>query len=363
MSPQSSAPTFGIEEEFFLSDAASGLLREDAEQIRSKALKRVDEGVDHELRTAMLEIGTAVCHEREQARAELDRHRDAIRAAAAEADAEVLAVATHPRAPADSVDYTQDERYQRMAAAFGRLADEALVCGCHVHVRVASREEGVAVIDRVRGWLAPLIALSANSPFWEAADTGYDSWRHQVWSRWPSAGPTAAFGSLGEYERTADALVASGAALDRGMLYYDARLSEQWPTVEIRVADVCLDVDDALLIGVLARALVMTATAATDAPPPPVPVAMLRAAGFVASRFGVRAQLLDPATAWQPAPAAAVMRSLVDHVTAALEATGDREFVTEGVDRLLRDGNGASRQRAAMERGGEDAVRKLVRLD
>ncbi|MBV9486414.1 MAG: YbdK family carboxylate-amine ligase, partial [Frankiaceae bacterium] len=231
-------PTFGIEEEFFVGDRDTGRLRHDVDAIRSRALETVDAGVDRELRTAMLEIGTAVCHDRAQARRDLERRREAIRAAAAEVDAEVLATSTHPIAVAETVDYTEKPRYQRLAAAFGQLADEALVCGCHVHVRVASPEQGVAVIDHIRPWLAPLIALSANSPYWEGRDTGYDSWRHQVWSRWPTAGPTSVFGSLEQYDGTADALIASGAAIDRGMLYFLARLSERWPTVEIRVADV-----------------------------------------------------------------------------------------------------------------------------
>ena len=77
-----------------------------------------------------------------------------------------------------------------MVERFGLTASEQLTCGCHVHVAIASADEGVAALDRIRPWLAPLLALSANSPFWDETDSGYASYRSQVWGRWPSTGPT-----------------------------------------------------------------------------------------------------------------------------------------------------------------------------
>ncbi len=100
--------------------------------------------------------------------------------------------------------------------------------------------------------------MSSNSPFWNGVDSGYASYRSQVWQRWPTAGPTGTFGSAAAYQQVVDALVATGSALDRAMIYFDARLSERYPTLEIRVADVCLRAEDTVLIGALARALVET---------------------------------------------------------------------------------------------------------
>jgi carboxylate-amine ligase len=355
------APTFGIEEEFLLCDAASLLLREDAESIRAVALEMVDGGVDHELRTAMVETGTAVCADLETAGRELDQRRGALRAAAESAGALVLASASHPTARPESVDYSAERRYRLIADQFGPLADETLVCGCHVHVQVPDRETGVAVIDRIRPWLAPLIALSANSPYWRGEDTGYDSWRSRVWSTWPTAGPTSAFGDIDGYERRADVLVGLGAAVDRAMLYYDARVSEKWPTVEVRVADVCLTRDDALVVGGVTRALVMTALRSLQAPRVDVSVEVLRAAAFAASRAGLAEQLVDPAD-WTLQPAASVIDRLLSHVAGGLEETNDSAFVAENVARLLTDGNAAARQRAAWRRGGAAAVIEAVTL-
>ncbi len=107
----------------------------------------------------------------------------------------------------------------------------------HVHVDVADDGEGVKVIDGLRPWLPVLRAMSVNSPYWRGTDTGYASWRSQVWARWPTAGPSDLFQDPEGYRAATEALVRSGAALDLGMLYFDARLSQSYPTVEIRVFD------------------------------------------------------------------------------------------------------------------------------
>ena len=130
--------------------------------------------------------------------------------------------------------------------------------GCHVHVSISSPDEGVAVLDRIRPWLPVLLALSANSPFWQGRDSAYASFRYQAWTRWPSAGPTDAFGTVEVYRQTVQQMVRTGTLLDTGMVYFDARLSDHYPTIEIRISDVCLYADDAALIAALARALVET---------------------------------------------------------------------------------------------------------
>lgn len=352
-------PTLGIEEEFLLVDANTGAPSGDGDRVAAEAACAGDDNVEHELRTAMVETGSAVCPDLDSVSAELRRHRRSVVDAASTTGSAVLASGSHPTASPEDVPFTRDERYERMARAFGATARGALVCGCHVHVAVPDRETGVAVLDRVRPWLAVLLALSGNSPLWRGADTGYASWRQQEWKRWPTAGPTGVFGSLQAYERLGRTLIDTGAALDEGMLYYDARLSASYPTVEVRVADVCLDPDDAVLLAALARALVVTASAAAHDPAPQVPVEVLRSASWVASRNGVRGTLVDPQTL-QARPAAEVLSALRRHTAAALEQTGDADLVDEGLDRVLRRGTGADVQRAALARGGPAAVLEAV---
>ena len=149
-------------------------------------------------------------------------------------------------------------------------------------------------------------------------------------------------------------MLATNTVLDDGMLYFDARVSRRHPTVEIRVADVCLDPDDAVLLAALARALVETAAREwhADLAPDPVRTEVLRLAGWRAARSGLDGDLVDPTT-WTPAPAATVLGILLDHVADVLEDDGELHVVRELTDQVLRRGTGAARQRAVLRRTGE----------
>lgn len=241
-----------------------------------------------------------------------------------------------------------ERRYRRIQQHLGLLAAEQLTCGHHVHVHVESREEGVAVLDHIRVWLPVLLALSANSPFWYGVDSGFASYRYQVWSRWPTAGPCATFGSVEAYDEQAEVLLRSGVPLDDGMLYYDARLSARFPTVEVRVGDVCLDPVHAAVLAALARALVETAGRwwRADEPPQTVSLAELRAWTWRASRFGVDGLLVSPATG-EPRPSGHVAAELLELLRPVLDEYGEDDLVQSVVTAILDEGTGARRQRQA----------------
>jgi carboxylate-amine ligase len=308
-----------------------------------------------ELKEQQIELGTRVCAQLSEVAAELRHWRGRADAAARSAGARVAALASAP-VPVEPVT-TPGERYERMAEAFGLTAMEQLTCGCHVHVSVTDDEEGVAVLDRIRVWLPVLTALTANSPFWLGQDSGYASYRSQAWGRWPSAGPNGLFGSAAAYHRLLADVLATETVLDEGMVYFDARLSATWPTVEIRVADVALHVKDAVLLTGLVRGLVETAARQWRAgePAPDVPAEVLRLAGWRAGRSGLGADLVDPRTG-RPAPAADVLRALVDHARPALAAAGDEQLVTAGVADVLRRGTGAVLQRSVYAGTGDLAA-------
>lgn len=328
--------TVGVEEEFLLVDEAGapvGLAQEAA-----------GGGVQLELKEEMLETGTEPCLTLEELGAEVRRQRQVAAAAAQAAGARLVALATSPLPVTSSV--TAAFRYRRIAAEYGLTAREQLTCGCHVHVQVADDEEGVAVLDRIGPWLPVLLAMSSNSPFWNGVDSGYASYRSQVWQRWPTAGPTGTFGSAAAYQQVVEDLVATGSALDRAMIYFDARLSERYPTIEIRVADVCLRAEDTVLIGALARALVETSAreAADGVPVPGVRSEVLRGAGWRAARAGLRGPLVHPERSTQ-VPAAEAVGALIDHVRPALAEAGEEDMITAAWQRLLGRGSGAEEQR------------------
>jgi carboxylate-amine ligase len=314
-----------------------------------------------ELTRQQIETNTRPCSSLEELASEVRRWRRVAGEAARNQGVAIAALATSPLPVDPSISFSS--RYQRMVAEFGRIAEEQLTCGCHVHVQIESEPEGVAVLDRIRGWLPCLLALSANSPFWQGQDSGYASYRSQVWGRWPSAGPTEIFGSAEIYHATTQAMIESETFLDLGMVYFDARLSREHPTVEVRVADVCLLADDAVLLAALTRALVETAARSWRAGVPPVPVRteVLRLASWRAGRSGLDGTLVTPGG--KPEPAPQVIRSLIDHVRPVLADLGELDIVEGLVKAVLSRGTGATAQRQAYRLNGQltDVVAHAVK--
>jgi len=364
----SSVRKIGVEEELLLVDPANGELANAAGAVLHK--HRTERGgapppspsrdLEGELLRHMLETHTDPSADLAEIGRQLREARRTAIAAAEESGVAVAAVATAPlgsAAPAVS----PNPRYERIVQEFGDTGRGAGTLGMHVHVDVSDDEEGVRVIDGLRPWLPLLTALTSNSPYASGRDTGYASWRQQVWTRWPTSGTAEPYGSAAEYHRVRDTLIRVGAALDEGMLYFDARLSATYPTVEIRVADTCTDLDDALLAAALARALVETTAERSD-PGEAVRSDLLRAAWWRAARYGLTGELVHPMS-WDLVSAAVALRALAQAVGPALASAGDTDLVDDGLSRLATRGTGARRQRQAFERSGDlrGVVADLVR--
>jgi glutamate---cysteine ligase / carboxylate-amine ligase len=342
--------TVGVEEELLLVEPGTGQPLAVAETALGAAGQQEETELAFELQRQQLETNTTVCRDLGELAREVRRCRSRAAEAAAGAGARVAALGTSPAPVLPQL--VREGRYLRMARAFGLIAQEQLTCGCHVHVGISSADEGVAVLDRIRPWLAVLLALSANSPFWQGRDTSYASFRYQAWGRWPTAGPTEPFGTVEAYRQTVRQMVGTGTLLDSGMVYFDARLSEHYPTLEVRIADVCLHADDAVLIAALCRALVDTEARRwqAGADVPGQRTEMLRLAAWRASRSGLDDALLDPRTG-QPEQAATVAKALLDHVRDALDEAGDTAAVSDLLADVLARGNGAAFQRSVYGNG------------
>ena len=233
-----SSRSVGVEEEFLLVEPGTGRPKAVAGTVLQAAGQAAGSDLEAELQQQQLEANSRPCHSLDDLHRELRRCRASAAAAAGRAGAQVAALGTSP-VPVEPRP-VRTSRYERMAEDFGMTAHEQLTCGCHVHVEISSADEGVAVLDRAGPWLAALLALSANSPFWHGQDSSYASFRYQVWGRWPSSGPTEPFRTAQAYRETIGQMVGTGTLIDPGMVYFNARLSEQYPTIEIRIADVCL---------------------------------------------------------------------------------------------------------------------------
>ncbi|MFF4444473.1 glutamate--cysteine ligase [Streptomyces sp. NPDC001502] len=352
----------GVEEELLLADADSGEPLAVSGAVLAAADRAATAGeadgkdaghtFEAELQEEQVEFGTRPVTEMGELQEEIFRWRAEAARHAAAAGAVVAAIGTSPLAVRPSM--SPGHRYEWVSRQFGLTAQEQLTCGCHVHVSVESDEEGVAVLDRIRLWLPVLTAMSANSPFWQGEDTGYGSYRSRVWNRLPAAGPVDVFGSADRYHAEVRAMVESGVLRDKGMIWFDARLSASYPTVEVRVADVCLDASTPVLLAALVRALVETAAREWRAGEPPARVStgLLRLASWQAGRSGLDGPLLHPETLRETAPESAV-DALYRHVGDALADSGDEELVRAGIARLLEHGNGARVQRSLLRSEGD----------
>lgn len=225
------------------------------------------------------------------------------------------------------------------------------MCGCHVHVGVDDVEQAVQVINHLRPWLPTLLALTANSPISAGLDTGYASWRYILFGRWPSAGPPPYFESADAYAHAVGSMLETGIILDPHMVYWDARVSDHLPTVEIRISDVPATVRETMTFATLVHALVTTAIRAIERgePAPKVDHELLRAACWRAARDGLGGRALD-LDAVRLVPAHQAIRRLLDHTAQTLAHFGELNEVTASLDIMLEHGNGAIVQRRTLAR-------------
>ncbi len=348
-------PTLGVEEEFVLVDRETGRPVGRNREVAAAASAR---GLDLELEltSSQVEIATPAAASSQEIGDHLHRLRGILTAAADDVGVDVVACGVPPRVP-DSFPVTDTGRYRAIAERYGMLAHEQGISGCHVHVEVPDTETAVGVCNWLRPWLPVLLALAANSAVYRDADSGHASWRSVLWSRWPAAGPPPHLRSAEHFAETVELLVATGAILDPHMLYWDARPSDHLPTVEVRVGDVQMRVEETQVFATLVRAAVMTALddlrqgGRRSRAGAVLDPALLSAAYWIAAHDGVDGNALDPATG-----ALASVWTRVDQllttVAPALDRLGDRERVEQALGRVRRDGNGATRQRRIFEESG-----------
>jgi len=304
-----------------------------------------------------------VCTRLDELRRQLSEARSLLAAAARADDARLVSTGTATAAaPAPAFPFSPGERFQRITELGGDLLADYEVCGCHVHVGVPDRETAVAVVNHVRPWLPTLVALAANSPLDRGRDRGFASTRViEKMSRFPCSGVPPWFASAAEYDRELARMVDCGAMVDTAMTFWLARPSPRLPTVEIRAADAAATVDDAALQAGLCRGLVRTALAdlAAGREAPRVSDQVCAVALWWAARHGMTGPGVHPLRE-RRVPAAELTAELIEHVTPALEDTGDLAEVRRLLAGVLRDGTGAERQRHADAHGGPRAVLELL---
>ena len=352
--------TLGIEEEYHLVDADTMALA-DAPEVVADARVLLGEQAQEEISTSQLEVVTPVLTTLEQVRETLTVLRRGADEAAQKHGCRILAAGTHPFSSWRDQRLTEDARYDEIRDRLGLLALQQLIAGTHVHVNVADVELAVRVLDRLRPDLPVLLALSGSSPFWEGTDTGYASYRTQWFARFPVTGSSELLRDRRTYDALVADLVSSGVVANASHLYWDARISTRFPTIEVRVADTCPSLDDVVLQAGLARALVRTAAAAAlaDRPFPEPRPELVKAARWRAARDGLEGRLLDlHGVALRPP--AEVVRDLLARLRDELERAGEWDEVQALAEQALARGTSAAAQRRTAAEGGLVAVARSV---
>lgn len=350
----SEAPmTLGAEEEFFVVDVESRELA-GSNPLMEVAGQRFGSSVTPELNLCQIEIASKVCSGLDELGADLRRLRQGLAEAGAPLGLGIAAAGTHPFSPwGDQEVNRQHDRYAQMEHRFQIVARQQVICGCHIHIGFDDPELAVATMNRARPWLPILLALSANSPFWSGHDTGFQSYRTEVWQRWPTAGFGPVLESRAHFDEIIAELQAIEAIEDGTHLYWYMRPSSRYPTVEFRICDVPLLEEDTVTLAGLVRALAWSCRrdALCDRPLPRRDTQTLEAAMWQAARHGVRGKLVDPARP-RLAPAIELVEQLLDFVADGLEAHGDQSTVRRAVAAILERGTGADLQLAVFAGAG-----------
>jgi carboxylate-amine ligase len=350
--------TIGVEEEFFVVDPVTGGFAEDGlpDLHRGGQQHTADFrswSLEYEFQLAIVESRTQVCTDLAELRLALSEIRRRLVDMATDAKLCVASAGTLPLGDWRSARITPKRRYDHIAEHYREVAQRRATCGCHVHIGIADRDVAVRVLSRVLPWLPLLLALSASSPFYEGADTGYHSFRSLLWGAFPVAGMPARHESYEDYIRTIELLIETGSILDAGHVYWDARLNVKHDTLEFRIADACTTIDESILQAGLCRALVLTCMeeVMTGRPTPMLRGDLLRAATWRAARSGLDGSLID-VLAVRSVAAIEQLRRFLAYVRNALEELGDWDEVAGLVDLALSRGTSSNRQHRVLAAGG-----------
>lgn len=361
-------PALAVEEEHLLLDPRSGRPVDLAADVLATAASSSGAGDVYDCRpglaTSQVEVATPACGDLDELAASLRGARGDLGAAAARAGVLLSPVGTAPDHRSARVGPTEGD----LRLLDGVAGQEQLVCGMRVHVEVPGRDAGITVLNRLRPVLPVVVALTGNSPLWAGEDTGFSSWRTAQARCWGVESPPPRFRDAAHYQRHLDWLTTTGLATDRVRVPWSMRLAERSPTVEVRVADVQLGVEEAVMVTALLRACVVRALAdaGDGVPEPRVRTEVVGAACWHAARHGVDSGLvaLDGGAAG-PAlrPGGEVVEALVERLAATDRACArDVERVWPTVSSVLHGGGGAARQRMAFAEGGLPGWSALVGL-
>ena len=345
--------TLGIEEEFQILESDTYKLRSQMSKIIDGGKVLLQERIKEEMHQSMVEMGTNVCENIHQVRDEVSYLRQQVIKLADAEGLKVAAAGTHPISQWNEQLITPKPRYDELINELKDVARGNLIFGMHVHVAMPSREVGLEILNTVRYFLPHLYALSTNSPFWEGRDTGFKSFRSKVFDKFPRTGIPPYFASVAEYDKFVEILVKTNCLDNAKKIWWDIRLHPFYPTIEFRICDVVMTVDEVTCIAALMQCLVakLYKMKQKNQTFKNYRRLLLNENKWRAARWGVEAKLIDFGIE-EEVPFAQLVNELLEFIDDVVDDLGCRTEVNY-VYQMLEQGSGADRQLKVFEETGD----------
>ncbi|WP_031426906.1 carboxylate-amine ligase [Flavimarina sp. Hel_I_48] len=354
--------TLGIEEEFQILDSDTLMLRSHMSKILDGGKVFLQERIKEEMHQAVVEMGTNVCENINQARDEVSYLRQQVIQLADNEGMKVAAAGTHPFSHWSDQLITPNPRYDALIEEMKDVARSNLIFGLHVHVGIPDREEGLQIMNVARYFLPHLYALSTNSPFWEARDTGFKSYRSKIFDKFPRTGIPPYFSSVAEYDKFVEILVKTNCIDNGKKIWWDIRLHPFFPTVEFRICDMAMTVDEVICIAALMQCIIaklhklqeQNLTFRTYRR------VLINENKWRAARWGVDAKLIDFGKK-EEVNFTVLINELLEFIDDVVDELGCRKEVNF-VHNMIQQGSGADRQLAVFKETGDlkEVVRYIV---
>ena len=341
--------TLGIEEEYQVIDPVSRELISHDQKIVVEAGKHLNEQVKAEMHQAVVEVGTNICQNIGEARAEIIHLRKSISDIAIDLGFRIGAAGTHPFSAWQKQLITPNPRYDEIVNELQDTARSNLIFGLHVHVGIADRALALHITNAMRYFLPHLYALSTNSPFWEGRNTGFKSFRSKVFDKFPRTGIPGIFDNLTDYENYVNLLVKTNCIDNPKKIWWDIRVHPFFPTLEVRICDVPLTIDETITITALIQALVAKLYKLKTQNLNFIVYhrALINENKWRASRYGIDGKMIDFGKECE-VNTRALMEELLEFIDDVVDELGSRKEV-EYLRTILKNGTGADRQLAVYE--------------
>ncbi|HZE88131.1 MAG TPA: carboxylate-amine ligase [Verrucomicrobiae bacterium] len=343
--------TIGIEEEFQVIDPETRELRSHVSEIFERGREVFKERIKPELHQSVVEIGTEICPDIQAARRDVTATRSYLARLARDNGLRIAAAGTHPFSHWAAVGITVgNPRYEKLIADLQVVARANLIFGLHVHIGVEDREQQIKIMNAARYFLPHMLALSVNSPFWLGRDTGWKSYRCKVFDKFPRTNIPEFFESYSEYRGFVDLLAKTNCVIDGRQIWWDLRPHEIYPTLEYRICDIPMRVDETIAIAALFQAITakLWLLGSGNLTFRHYRRALIQENKWRAARWGVSDKLIDFGKE-EEVPTAALVAELLEFVDDVVDDLGSRHEVAYAL-KILEDGTGADRQLAVFER-------------